>query len=73
MSPPLTSSTRSADGARSRNVTSRLAAMSGDTTGGGAAGGAAAGCASSGAAMATSIEQGKSTLKNLPCIAFPTA
>ena len=41
MSPPLTSSTRSAAGARSRRVTSRLAAISGDTTDGGGAGGAA--------------------------------
>ena len=52
MSPPLTSSTRSAAGARSRKVTSRLAAMSGDTTAGGGAGGAA-GCASIGSAKAS--------------------
>ena len=43
MSPPLTSSTRSADGARSRNVTSRFVAISGDTTGGGGAAGGAGG------------------------------
>jgi hypothetical protein len=65
MSPPLTSSTRSAAGARSRRVTSRLAAMSGDTTDGGGAGGAA-GCASTGSAKASKpIAHAANTSKGL--------
>src|SRR5262245_31144377 len=56
MSPPLTSSTRSAAGARSRNVTSRLAPISGETTGGGGAGNAVGACASAGAVRAISTK-----------------
>src|SRR5262245_18399720 len=70
MSPPLTRSTRSAEGARSRNVTSRFAAISGETTGGGCAGGA---CASAGAVTAISIKLDERSFESLPFMAAPSS